>query len=123
MLQSSKNLHDTALDLLQQICILSLLQLSGLDTVIQMGLYKARVEEENPLPLPSATSFDAVQDTVGLPGCKSTLLAYVQLFIHQDPQVLFCRAALSEFFSQSVLVPEIASTQVQYLALGLAKPH
>ena len=52
-----------------------------------------------------------------------TLLAHVQLFIHQDLQVLLCRAALSEFFSQSVLISEIASSQVQHIALGLIELH
>lgn len=54
-------------------------------------------------------SVDAAQDTVGLLGCKCTLLAHVQLFTHQDPQVLFHRSALKEFFSQSVLISGIDS--------------
>jgi len=37
--------------------------------------------------------------TVGLLGCKRTLLAHVQLFIYRDPQVLLHRAALNELFS------------------------
>jgi len=36
-------------------------------------------------------------------------------FIHQDPLVLVCRAALKEFFSQSICIPKIANT----LHLGL----
>jgi len=44
-------------------------------------------------------SSDAAQDAVGLLGCKSTLLAHVQLFIHQDPQLFLSRTALKEFIS------------------------
>ena len=32
-----------------------------------------------------ATSFDAALDTVGIPGCKSTLLTYAQDSVYQDP--------------------------------------
>ena len=32
--------------------------------------------------------FDVAQDTVAIPGCKSTLLAHTQSFIHQNTQVL-----------------------------------
>ncbi|KAK4832910.1 hypothetical protein QYF61_026553 [Mycteria americana] len=51
------------------------------------------------------------QDTVGLLGCECTLLAYVHLFIHQYPQVLFRRAALNHIIPQ----PDPA--------LGLVEPH
>ena len=67
-------------------------------------------------------SLGAVQNTVGLRGYQCTLLACVQLFVHQDPRALLNRAALNEF-SQSVLVSGIASTQVQHLALGLVEPR
>ena len=39
------------------------------------------------------------------------------------PQVLLGRAALYEFFSQSIHISGIALTQVQNLALGLVEPH
>ena len=42
----------------------------------------------------------AAQNTVGLAGCKHTLLAHVQLLICQDPQVLLHKAALKEIFPQ-----------------------
>ena len=50
-------------------------------------------------------------------------MSHVPHFVHNDPQVLFGRAALKKFFSQSVYVSEIASTQVQHLALGLVELH
>ena len=59
-----------------------------------------RVEGDNHLPLPAGhPSFDAAQGTSGIQGCKCTLLAYVQLSVHQEPQVFLGRAALKDFFS------------------------
>ena len=63
-------------------------------------------------------SFDAAQDTDGYSGCKSTLLAHVQPFIHQNPKVFLCRTNFNEFYSQSVPMSGISSTQV-HLAPGL----
>ncbi|KAK4813810.1 hypothetical protein QYF61_026414, partial [Mycteria americana] len=60
---------------------------------------------------------------VGFLGCKRTLLAHVQLFVHQYPQVLFRRATLDHIIPQPVLKPRIAPTQVQNVALGLVEPH
>jgi len=51
------------------------------------------------------------------------LLSHVQLLIYQYLQVLLGRAALNPFIPQSVLRLEIASVQVQDLALGLVEPH
>lgn len=83
---------------LRQFHILPLLGVPGLDTVLRMGSY----EGDNPLPLPNGLpSFDAAYKTVGLLDNGCTLLAYVQLFIYQDPQILGM-AALKEFFSRSV---------------------
>ncbi|KAK4811900.1 LOW QUALITY PROTEIN: hypothetical protein QYF61_014933 [Mycteria americana] len=70
-----------------------------------------------------APELDAVlQDTVGLLGCERTLLAHVQLSVHQYPQVLFHRAALDHIMPQPVLKPRIAPTQVT-LHLALFEPH
>ena len=67
-------------------------------------------------------SFDAAaQDTVGFLCCEGTLLAHVQLPIHQYSQVFFSRAALNPFTPQFGLVVESASTQVQDLALGFVE--
>jgi len=56
---------------------------------------------------------------VGLLGCQRTLVAHVQLFIHQYPQVLLGRAALNPSIPQPVLIPGVALTQVQDLHLAL----
>ena len=90
-----------------------------------MGPHKSQVEGNNHLPLPAGHTFfffNAAQNTVGLPGCKRTLLAHVQLLVCQDPQVLLHRAALKEIFPLTK-IPGIALTQVQQPALGLIEPH
>lgn len=65
----------------------------------------------------------AAQDAVRLWGCKRTLLACVQPFVHQGPQILLRRDALSEIFSQPVHISGIAPTHVQHLAFGLVESH
>ena len=83
-----------------------------------------RAKGQNHLPRPAGhASFDAAQDTAGFLGCKCTLLAHVQFFIHQYPQVLLSWAALSEFTTQPVLIQVIVPTQVQDFALGFIELH
>jgi len=87
VLQPSDYLHGLPLDPLQQLWVLPVLVAPDLDAVLQIGPHESRVEGNNHLSLPAGySSFDAVQDIVGLPGCKHTLLPHVQLFIHLDPQ-------------------------------------
>jgi len=69
------------------------------------------------------SSLDAAQDTVGLLACEHTLVAHVQFFIQQYPQVLLGRAALNPFIPQPVFLVGVAPTHVQDLALGLLEPH
>ncbi|KAK4825246.1 hypothetical protein QYF61_025645, partial [Mycteria americana] len=112
------------LDPLQQVHVFPVLRTPELNTVLQVGSHQSGVEGQNPLIQPAGhTPFDAAQDTVGLLGCERTLLAHVHLFIHQYPQVLLRRAALSPFIPQPVLILGVAPTQVQDLALGLVEPH
>lgn len=92
------------MDPLQQLLIFLLLGAPALDAVLQMGPHEGRAEGDNYLPLPAGHPFtDVAQDTIGLLSCKHTLLAHVKLFDHWNPQALLHRAALNEFFSQSVL--------------------
>ena len=50
---------------------------------------EGRIERDDYFPVPAGyPSSDGAQETVGLPSCKSTLLAHVQFIIHQDPKVL-----------------------------------
>ena len=55
-------------------------------------------------------------------GCRSTLLAHVESFISQHPQLLL-RAALKLLTTQPIFVLGIAPTQVQDLAHGLVELH
>ena len=94
-----------------------------LDVGLQVGPHKGRAEGDNHLPPPAAhSSLDAAQDAVGLLGCMCSLLAHVEHFMQQNPQVLLCRAALNEFFSQPIPMSGISPAQVQHLALGLVDP-
>ncbi|KAK4820289.1 hypothetical protein QYF61_022859 [Mycteria americana] len=86
VLQPSDHFHGPPLDSLQQLHVLLVLRAPELDAELQ--------------------------DMVGLLGCECTLLACVQLFVHQYPQVLFHRAALDRIIPQPVLKPRIALTQV-----------
>ncbi|KAK4817103.1 hypothetical protein QYF61_027966 [Mycteria americana] len=116
--------HGPPLDPLQQLHVLLVLRAPDLDAVLQVGSHQSRAEGQNHLPRPAGhASFDAAQDTVGLLGCKHTLSAHVQLFIHHYSQVLFRRAALNHIIPQRVLKLRIAPTQVQDPALGLVEPH
>jgi len=121
VLQPFSHLCGPSLDLFQQLCIRPVLGAPGLDTVLQLRPHKGRIEGANPLPLPADhPAVDAAQNTVGFLGCKSTLLAHAQLFIIRIPIYM---VAFSKYFSQSVLMSGIASTQVQHLALCFVKPH
>ncbi|KAK4824005.1 hypothetical protein QYF61_009219 [Mycteria americana] len=110
------------LDPLQQVHVFPVLRSPELDAVLQVGSHQSRVEGQNPLPQPAGhAAFDAAQDTVGLVGCERTLLAHVQLFIHQYPQVLLHRAALNPFIPQPVWIPGAALTQVHLAFLKLMR--
>lgn len=84
---------------------------------LQLLSQESRVVGESHLPRPPGHAvFDAAQDTTDLLGCKHTLLAHVQLFIHHNSQVFCSRAAFSDF-SQFALMPGIALTQVRHLVV------
>jgi len=56
-----------------------------LDAELQLGSHQSRVEGQNHLHGPAGhTSLDAVQDTVGLLGCKRTLPDHVDLLINSN---------------------------------------
>jgi len=96
----------------------------GLVTIDRIRPHKSRAEGDNPLPLCAGhPSVDAAQDAVDLLSCKHMLLTHAQLFIHKDFNVLPCRIAPKEFFSQSVHILGIVTTKVQHLALGLIEPR
>ncbi|KAK4829425.1 hypothetical protein QYF61_004300 [Mycteria americana] len=126
--QPSDHFCGPPLDLFQQVHVFPVLRTPEVDAILQVGSHQNGVEGQNHLPQPADhASFDAAQDTVGVLGCEHTLLAhvqlFVQLFIHQHPQVLLGRAALHHFIPQPVLILGVAPTQAQDLALGLVEPH
>jgi len=109
---------------LQHLHVLLVLRAPELDSGLQVGSHQSRAEGQNPLPQPAGhAAFGATQDTVGLLGCERTLLARVQLFIHQYPQILLGRAALNPFIRQPAPIPGVTLTHVQDLAPGLVEPH
>ena len=114
------------LDVLQQVYIYlsSLMRTPLLDAVLHVRPHQCIPEGQDHLPrLAGHTYFDAAQDMIGFLGCEGTVLAHVQLPIHQYPQVVFCKAALNPFIPQLALVMEVALTQVQDLAFGFVEPH
>jgi len=113
MLHPSVQFHGPPLNMLQYLHSLLVLGAPGLGAVLQVVPHEGRVKGDSHFHCSAGhPSFDAAQDTIGLLGCKCALLAHVYLFIHQNPQVLLCRAALSEFFSQFVYISRITLTQV-----------
>ena len=93
------------LDVLQQVHVSSALRTLHLDGVLQVRPLQYRAEGQDHLPAPADhASFDADQDMVGFLGWESTLLAHVQLAIHQYLQVFWDRPMLSLFIPQHVLV-------------------
>ena len=80
------DLHGPPLDSLQQLDIFPVLRASDLNAVLQIEPHKGRVEEDNDLLHPAGyLSSGGTQYTIGLPGCKCTLLAPVKYFTNQNP--------------------------------------
>lgn len=87
---------------------------------MQSHQHRAEGQEHLPHPL-GHTSFEAAQDSVGFLGCEVTLLAHVQLTMHQYPQALIGRAVLHPYISQLAMIVGVARTQVQHLALLIVR--
>jgi len=122
--QPSDHLCSPPLDPFQEVRVCPVLRAPELDTGLQMGSPQSRTEGQSHLPRPAGhTAFDAAREAVGLLGCERALVAHVQLFTHQCPQVLLSRAALKPFIPHPVLILGVALTHVQGLALGLVGPH
>ena len=83
-------------------------------TALEERLLQHNVEWDSPFPrLTSSAVPDAHQGTVGLPGCLSSLLTYVQLAFDQDPQIPFSLEAAVQPHP-----PVCMHNQMQNLALG-----
>ena len=86
----------------------------GSDRVILVGSWHLSRPNQN-------TLLNAVQDNIHLLYCKGVLLARIQLDVHQNPQMLFCKAAFQSGGSQCILVPGVVPAQVQDFAFLLAE--
>ena len=77
------------------------------------------------LPLSAGNAFpNAILDIISLRYSKGTLQAHGQLGVHQDPQVLFCRAASQLSGLQHVPVPGVVSPLAEdFLLLFLIELH
>lgn len=72
-----------------------------------MGASWAEQRGTNPLPLLAATPLLVQpQVTIGLLGCKSSVLAHIQLFVHQDPEILLFGVALDPHIAQPLFMHE-----------------
>ena len=86
LLQPSDHPPGPLLDLFRQLHVFLVLGAPELDAVVQMESNKGRVEgNSHHLLPPGHPCFDAAWGTVGFLSCKDMLLAYVHLFIHQNP--------------------------------------
>lgn len=86
--------------------------------------HKSRVAGENHLlQTASYTYFDEEWDMIGFLGCKTTMPAHVELFIHQYPQALLCRAIhhnLSFCLEQSKEASNLPSQCITGMKAGFA---
>jgi len=77
------------LDALQYLHASPVLRSPCVGAVLLVRPHQHRVEGQAHLPQSAGRAFlDAAQGMVGFLGCEGTLLAHVQLPIHQHPQVL-----------------------------------
>ena len=73
--------------------------------------HQHRADRQDLLPCPAEhASLDAAWDMVGFLGYEGTLLAHVQLAIHQYPQVLLGSAVFHLYIHQLLLVAVVATT-------------
>jgi len=76
----SDNFCGPPLDPLQQVHIFPVLRAPELNGGLQVGSHQRGAAGQNLLPEPADyASFGAAQDTIGLLGCKPTLLGHVEL--------------------------------------------
>ena len=95
----------SSLDVLGQVHISPVLATPHLDAVLRVESHRRRVEGQDHLLQPAGrASFGGAQDAVGFLGCEGTLLAHIQITIHQYPQVCFARAVFNPFIPQLVLI-------------------
>jgi len=83
-----------SLDLLQYLNVLSLLRCPKLNTVLEVRPHQCRVQGQDDFPSPAQHTIpDTSQDATGLLGHVGTLLAHIQLTVHQYTEVPFYQTA------------------------------
>ena len=86
--------------------------------VLKVQPHEFSIKGKDQLPLSAGNAFpDAILDIISLRYSKGTLQAHGQLGVHQDPQVLFCRAASQLSGLQHVPVPGVVSPEMQGFGL------
>ena len=60
---------------------------------------------------------------IGLHGHLGTLLAHIQMTVHQYTNVLFCQAAFQPLLPKPVGLPGVIVTKMQDLTLGPIETH
>ena len=66
---------------------------------------------------------DTSQDAIGLLGHLGTLLAHIQLTVHQYTKVPFHQAAFQPILPKPVGLPEVVMTKMQDPTLGPIETH
>lgn len=65
-----------------------------MDTILHVWPHQCQIEKKVHFPQPAGNTYPcAAQDTINLPSCKVTLLSYILLAVHQDPQVLLSKCS------------------------------
>lgn len=86
-------------------------------------MYLAKDEQRGRVWSAGSVLLNEAQDVDDLLFCKVTLLTYVQLGIHQDPQGLFLKAVFQLGGYQHILVHGVVPSQVQNFTLPFSKLH
>ncbi|KAK4832559.1 hypothetical protein QYF61_024059 [Mycteria americana] len=122
--QTLHQLRCHSLDTLQHLNVFLVVRGPKLNTGFEVRPHQCRVQGHDHFPTPAGhTIFDTSKGAVGLFGHLGTLLAHIQLAVHQHPQVLFCRAAFQPLFPKPVAFHGVAVAQVQDPTLSLVEPQ
>lgn len=90
---------------------------------VQGEAAQCRAEQDKASPPPAGSAGpDELQGIVGLLSCQRALLTHVQLALKQNTQIPFCWA-ITASRPQSVCLARLTQSQVQNLAIALAKFH
>ena len=107
------------MDLLQHLNVLSILRCPKLNTVLEVRPHQCRLQGQDDFPSPAHHTIpDTSQDATGLLGHLGTLLAHIQLTVHQYTKVPFHQAAFQPLLPKPVGLPGLLVTKMQDPTLG-----